>query len=283
MNRRTSLLAACLFLPVAVTGGCTQGEINVDQAGGNTPPKGVVSTVSVKGQVDTAIDRRPTEELAPGGNADSLPTPDRSQWRPRMPMIRVGSCPGEDCTYGNLVVACEHLSLVASDSLGAKQTGTTIHKGDTVTLVTGNLHLIEPGIVLIKRDYEITKYPNPEGGPQRPRRDTLRFVAGDTLYVLDYVELGEWNWWYRGKAGDGEEFWTGVGERAFSPEDEHAPAIAITKPRGEWWYKLQKDGESEGGWVQGGRGRFVDRKFLSLVTDWKCGSDPQDSDLRPTE
>jgi len=199
-------------------------------------------------------------------------------------MIRAGSCPGEDCTYGNLVVACEDLPLVATDSLGAKQTGVTIHKGDTVTLVTGNLHLIEPGIVLVKRDYAITEYSNAEGGPRRPRPDTLRFFSGDTLYVLDYLELGDWNWWYRGKAGASEEFWTGAGQRSFGPGDRQRPAISISKARGEWWYKLQVDVHDEGGWMRGGRGRWVDRKFLPINSGWKCGSDTEDSvdsDLSP--
>jgi hypothetical protein len=201
-----------------------------------------------------------------------------------MPMVRAGSCPGEDCSYGNLVVACVDLPLFAADSLGAKQGGVTIRKGDTVTLVTGNLHLIEPGIVLIKRDYEITEYSNSEGGPRQPRPDTLRFFAGDTLYVLDYLELGDWNWWYRGNAGASEEFWTGVLQRSYGPGDDQRPAISVSKTRGEWWYKLQVNQQDEGGWVRGGRGRYVDRRFIGLGSDWKCGSDPTDSeesDLRP--
>ena len=193
-------------------------------------------------------------------------------------MVRVGACPGEDCTYGNLVTACESLPLVATDSVGAKPTGVVVHRGDTVTLATGNLHLIEPGIVLVKRDYAITDVVDESADYKAPRSDTLRFVAGDTVYVLNYLELGAWEWWYRGKPGSGDEFWTGAFQRSYGPGDDQRPAVAISKPRGEWWYKLQVGTDGEGGWMRGGRGRWIDRKFIPLNSDWKCGSDPADSD-----
>ena len=189
-----------------------------------------------------------------------------------MPMLRAGSCEGEDCTYGVPVVACRDLTLLAADSLRAKQSG-FVHRGDTVTLVTGNLRLFEPGIVLIKRDYAITNYSDGEGGTGRPRSDTLRFYAGDTLYVLDYLELGDWNWWYRGKAGSGAEFWTGPLQRVFEAGDDQRPAVSISKPRGEWWYKLQRDPRSEAGWIRASDSdRSEDWEFVRLHADATCGS-----------
>ena len=65
--------------------------------------------------------------------------------------------------------------------------------------------------------------------------DTLRFFAGDTLYVLNYLDLGSWDWWYRGKAGVGQEFWSGALQRSFSGR-ENLPAVSISAPRGDWWY-----------------------------------------------
>jgi len=282
MNHPAHLLGPFVFAAVILTGGCTQGEVSVQQRRDSTASSTIPA--SAPSRVDIADEPSPVLQYQAGPRPDTVPTPDRSRWRPKMPMVRVGSCPGEDCTYGNLVVACVDLPLFAADSLGAKQSGVTIRKGDTVTLVTGNLHLTEPGIVLIKRDYEITEYSNSEGGPRQPRPDTLRFFAGDTVYVLDYLELGDWNWWYRGNAGASEEFWTGVLQRSYGPGDDQRPAISVSKTRGEWWYKLQVNQQDEGGWVRGGRGRYVDRKFIGLDSDWKCGSDPGNSrysDLDP--
>jgi hypothetical protein len=214
--------------------------------------------------------------------ADTLPTSDRSQWRPKMPIVRAGSCPGEDCEYGYLVTACKDLPLLATDSTGAKQTGIILHKGDTATLVTGNLHLLEPGIVLMKRDYAITDIVDESSDHKAPRPDTLRFFAGDTVYVLDYIELGTWNWWYRGKLGRGDEFWTGVLQRWHGGDDEKKPAVSISRPRGEWWYELQVDSNTEGGWVRAGRGWWVDLSFVEVNSDWKCGGPGGDSDLSGT-
>jgi len=281
-----------LFKPVVLTScvllfaGCTRDELKPAQGGSVPASKNGTVVGAGNTPVETAGELKAPAKAQSASRADTLPTPDRSQWRPRMPMVRVGSCPGEDCSYGNLVTACEDLPLVSTDSIGAKPTGFIVHKGDTVTLATGNLHLLEPGIVVMKRDYAITDIIDQSSDYKAPRPDTLRFFAGDTVYVLDYLELGAWNWWYRGKPGSDDEFWTGAFQRSYGPEDDQRPGVAILKPRGEWWYKLQVDADDEGGWMRGGRGRWVDRRFISLNSDWKCGSDPADSgesDLRPPQ
>ena len=268
------------FLPASVLlfSGCTHDELKLPQGSSVPTSKSVTVAAAGNSQVDTASELKAIVEGQLPGRGDTLATPDRSQWRPRMPMVRVGSCPGEDCTYGSLVTACQDLPLAASDSIRAKPACVVVHKGDTVTLVTGNLHLLEPGIVVMRRDYAITDIFDESSDYKAARPDTLRFYAGDTVYVLNYLELGAWDWWYRGKPGSGDEFWTGAFQRSYGPGDDQRPAVAISKPHGEWWYKLQVDTGSEGGWIRGGRGRWVDRKFIPLNSDWKCGSDPADSD-----
>jgi hypothetical protein len=122
----------------------------------------------------------------------------------------------------------------------------------------------------MQRDYSITDFVDSETDHKTPRPDTLRFFAGDTVYVLDYLELGDWSWWYRGKRGSGHEFWTGVLQRAHGQKDEQKPAVSISTPHGEWWYKLQIDTGNDGGWVRSGRGWWVDLKFVRLDSDWTC-------------
>jgi len=186
-----------------------------------------------------------------------------------MPMVRTGACPGESCVYGYPVVACRNLSFRASDSFDTEEIG-VFAKGDTAILVTGNLHLTEPGIVLIKRDHAVTDIEY-DGESYGPAKDTLRFFAGDTLYVLDYLELGSWNWWYRGKAGASEEFWTGPLQRSFELGDEQRPAISISAPRGAWWYMLRSRSGAEG-WVRTDvEGWWGERNFVRTDRDdWKC-------------
>ena len=269
--------AALLTGSVILLSGWAHDELKVEQGGQLPPSKTVIVAAAANSQADTAGEAKEAATSQPTNPGDTLPTPDRSQWRPKMPMVRAGSCPGEDCTYGYLVVACEDLPLLSTDSVRAKPLGTALHKGDTATLVTGNLHILEPGIVLMKRDYAITDVVDEDY--KAPRPDTLRFFSGDTVYVLDYLELGAWNWWYRGKPGGGDEFWTGVLQRSHGPGDEKKPAVAISKPRGEWWYQLQIDAGNEGGWIRVERGWWVELKFVRLDSDWKCGGRPGKSDV----
>ena len=63
-----------------------------------------------------------------------------------------------------------------------------------------------------------------------PRRDTLHFFAGDTVYILTYLELGSWGWGYRGRAGSGDEFWSGSFLRYSGRHgDPERPAITIAE------------------------------------------------------
>jgi len=187
-------------------------------------------------------------------------------------MVKVRACVGEGCHYDYPVVACQDLLLRASDSLDAKEIQ-TLRKGDTATLVTGNLHLTEPGIVLIKRDYALTDIEldyEKDGKWSMPARDTLRFFAGDTLYVLNYLDLGRWEWWYRGNPGAGDEFWSGPLQRSFSSRRD-LPAVSISEPRGDWWYKLRGRSGSEG-WIRtAGEGWWQEKKFVETASgEWKC-------------
>ena len=277
LHRFPKAAAVSCWLFVAA---CAHEELKVASAEQSPASKDAATAHVPDVVVDTASI---TTAAAPQqSSGDTLPTPDRSQWRPKMPMVRAGSCPGEDCEYGYLVKACKDLLLFATDSSGAKPTGITLRKGDTATLVTGNLHLLEPGIVVMKRDYAITDIVDEGSDYKAPRPDTLRFFAGDTVYVLDYLELGSWNWWYRGKPGSGDEFWTGVLQRSYSGDEAQRPAVSISRPRGEWWYRLKIDTDTEGGWVRAGRGWWVDLSFVRVGSDWKCGGPGGESDLSGT-
>jgi len=277
MNILAFFKPASLLGPILMLAGCTHDELKVAQ-NAQVPTSNSAAVAASATIPDNAGAQLGANTAQTANRTDTLPTPDRSQWRPKMPMVLVGSCPGEDCTYGTLVTACEDLRLTASDSIGAKPNGIVVHRRDTVTIVSGNLHLLEPGIVVMKRDYAITDIVDEGSDYKAPRPDTLRFFAGDTVYVLNYLELGAWDWWYRGRPGSGDEFWTGAFQNSYGPGDDQRPGVAISKARGEWWYKLQIDTGGEGGWIRGGRGRWIDRRFIPLGSDWKCGNDPANSD-----
>jgi hypothetical protein len=165
---------------------------------------------------------------------------------PKLPFIIRGSCEGEDCTYGYKIVACRALSLAASDTGDRTPVG-KIQAGDTVRVQTGNFHVVQPGIVVMKRDYAITDKMS-EGQSLGPREDTLRFFARDTVYLLDRGELGGWTWWYRGKKQSENEFWSGPAQTAFGPGEEPA-GVSLSLPQGEMWYLLSTSAGLEG-WLK---------------------------------
>lgn len=254
-----SLTLCCVVLFAA---GCTQSEKSGEQSGR-------------KIQADTTWIYAPDSAGTASARDAALPKRDHSTWRPQMPMVMAGACPGESCGYGFDVVACEALKLQAADSLGAKDV-LTLAKMDTATLVTGNYHVTQPGLVLLRRDYvqsdiELLEETS-EGKTTMPRRDTLRFFAGDTVYILTYLELGSWRWWYRGKAGSGDEFWSGSLQRYWGRHgDPERPAITIAEGRGEWWYRLRSRLGSEG-WLRITRDSAWAGGMVAPVNsdDWKC-------------
>lgn len=242
--------------------GCTQSERPVEQSGKKSQSDAARLTVADSADTFSARDA-------------ALPVRDHSQWRPPMPMVMAGACPGESCQYGFAVVVCEDLRLRVSDSLDAKDV-LSLAKGDTATLVTGNLHVTQPGLVLLKRDYAQTDIElleeSYDGKTTMPARDTLHFFAGDTIYILTYLELGSWRWWYRGKPGSGDEFWSGSLQRYSGRRgDPERPAVTISEPRGEWWYKLRSRSGAEG-WVRiTGDSAWVGGKVAPVDSDdWKC-------------
>ncbi len=162
-----------------------------------------------------------------------------------LPRRLVGACEGEDCQYGYAVVACADLALRSGDSAGAPVVG-WIAKGDTATVVTGNLWVLAPGVVVLRRDYVLASDEGEEG--PIPRVDTLRFQAGDTVYVLEYGQLGEWEWWYKGRLSGGQEFWDGPSQRAFRAGAEALPGHSLSVSHREYWLQLRASGGTQGWW-----------------------------------
>ncbi len=189
------------------------------------------------------VDQSPPSQPAPTPTVAVVPANDTAR-HPPLPYIVRGSCEGEDCSYGYEAVACKFVDLMASDTTNKTVVG-KVKNGDTVTVQTGNFHVVSPGIVVMKRDYAITDKMD-EGTSYGPRQDTLRFFAGDTVYVLDRGELGWWTWWYRGKRQSENEFWSGPAQTAFG--DEELPAVSFSRPRGQMWYQVRTKSGVEGWW-----------------------------------
>src|SRR5207237_2991953 len=114
------------------------------------------------------------------------------------PWIAKSVCPGEYCQFGTWR-ACT--TLVARN---AKQRDApvifTIRRGEEFTAVDGDVHVEVPGVVVFR--YATA---NP---PMEVHDDSIRFTPADTLFLLNEFSEGYLNWWFRGRAGTGRQFWT---------------------------------------------------------------------------
>jgi hypothetical protein len=111
----------------------------------------------------------------------------------------------------------------------------TIKKGEKFRAITGNVHILRPGIVKVLEAFA-------EGD------DTLRvtFAAGDTIWLLDYVGEGGQNIWYgdRVRTIDVDDWdWSQLEARTAPP-----PAKLIREPRAEWWVQVQNQ-RGQTGWI----------------------------------
>ena len=176
---------------------------------------------------------------------------------PRLPLPRVTrtGCDESGCEHARPALACRELVLHATDSDRAPVLG-RIGPGDSLTIMTANLHIVSPGTVFFRNNYAITEKYHGDGARQdEPRPDTVRFAAGDTLYVFEQHEEGFVTWWYRGMLGVGMPFW------------DTAEAVEVSPRRTVFWYKTRR-GDGTVGWWKG-QGREV--ASFPLRCDMKQG------------
>ncbi len=146
-----------------------------------------------------------------------------------------GGCAEDGCGFPWRRVACHELTLRAQDSDHAALVG-TIAAGDTFTVVSSHLHIVAPSRVIFRKAYAITDAYDIDGA-RGPRPDTVRFAAGDTLYVFEHD--GEFfRWWYRGMFGRGLPFW--------DQADEASPQRTVT------WYQVAKSNTASAWWKSKG-------------------------------
>jgi len=168
--------------------------------------------------------------------------------RPTMPRVLHGYCEGEDqCAHimGAHLLACEPLVLRAD----ARRNAPVVKKvaqGDSLQVTDATTRVVAPGIVVARRSIVVAdEWADDQG--RVPRRDTVRMTVGDTLYVLEYGELGTWAWWYRGRLWSGGEFWSGPAQRVFD-RTYRPPAVSLSAPRAELWVQVTTPAGAKGWW-----------------------------------
>jgi hypothetical protein len=183
------------------------------------------------------------------------------------PIVLVNACEGEDCETQFTALACDDAVLRSASSVRAPRVA-RITRGDTVEVRRTDLHIIRPGIVVLKRAYVLDSEASDDPDQSRiPRTDTLRFAAGDTLYLLRYLELGSWLWWH-GRPSSGSEFWAGPAGEGYggaTHRSDSSLAIARSQPEVDVWWLIERQGATSAWWLRDSRGSI---RSLPAMQHW---------------
>lgn len=168
--------------------------------------------------------------------------------RLRFPMVFAASCEGEDCETSFKGLACAPVELRAAADTAAPVVA-RVARGDSVHVTRTDLHLVRPGIVVVKKPIVRASETGMDDDRATPRADTLRIAAGDTVWLLQYEQLGWWRYWWKGRTTDGGQFWGVADDEEALGEVTHdtSRAVARAQPATESWWLLD-DGKHPIGW-----------------------------------
>lgn len=264
MRTRTPTLLAALVVIAACSRGRSTEETRASAPASPTIPSSTVASPTVESPtVASSAVATPVATAAPLAH-DSVvtSTPDTgvrvgADGRLLLPIVFAESCEGEGCETSFRAVACATLDLrSAADS--AAPVVARLARGDSVHVSRTDLHVARPGIVVVKQRIVRASERDMDSNEPMPRQDTLRFAPGDTVYLLQYEQLGWWLYWWKGKTTDGEGFW-GIpadDEALGVVSDDTSLAVARSQPVIERWWLLD-DGKHPIGWWRADSARYL--------------------------
>ena len=169
------------------------------------------------------------------------------------PVVTEDACEGESCQSSYPAMACREVALLTAPRSGSASAA-ILKRGDTIDVRT-DLHLKKPGIVVLKRAVEM---PDEWNTGLREAPPPLRFAAGDTLLLLNYIGEGFWKASHKGRVTEVQEFWGGPGQAEIGPDDVAQAAVAIgTAPEIDTWLRVSRGGQVIGWWLQDHSGALV--------------------------
>ena len=179
-------------------------------------------------------------------DADSSVKFDAS-FHPILPLLFANACQGEDCVTRFPGEVCTATKLLSAPVDSAPVIA-TLSVGDTVQVLRRDLRVPSVGVVVLNKDFVLDYATDMETDARMPRPDTVRFVRGDTVYVLRYGALGEWDWAYRGVVHYSSQFWAAApGQTLGVTSTRSSVAAASSNPVVEdWWYVQPRRGRA--GW-----------------------------------
>jgi len=167
----------------------------------------------VFGLVGSGVPARAQEEGATG--LDRWPKAPR----PEAPFIRHRGCPFECCRYGQWTLVGS--AVVRRRPSAKAPVSFRLVNGAPILADTGFVRIDPIGLVILR-------------APHRDEMNDIPYVAGDSLFVLDYVGENVHNAWLRG--------------RAIQTVVDELPGRVVREPRAQWWARI-RDRRGRVGWV----------------------------------
>lgn len=161
-------------------------------------------------------------------------------------IVGVGLCPFELCKFGNWQ-ALERLPVYRTEG-DPTRVVTHLTRQEAFVALTGNLHTVKPGEVLLRRAH-VARGPqlrvDPRGytAKRHATPSTLRLKAGDVVQVLTSIGEGYYLIRHRGKVYEVLRFWEETGSPYKAPGELRSPM------RNEWWVQVRTRG-GQRGWIR---------------------------------
>jgi hypothetical protein len=180
---------------------------------------GVLTVLALVAPVDTIAAQ---DSSAAGSRWPAAP-------RPKAPIIIHRACPFECCQYGRWTL--REPAVVRERPTRNARVLFRPRTGVRLFADTGFVRIESVGLVVLRTDHV-------------DRMNGVRYVAGDSLLVLDYLGEGVHNGWLRGRAVQTEIFW--LPEDPLRPRE--MPGQLMRNVSAQWWARV-RDARGRRGWV----------------------------------
>jgi len=158
---------------------------------------------------------------------------------PELPIYYRDVCPGEGCSFGPWL-ACDTVRIL-TEAKGSAPTAFMLHRGDTITALTGDIKITQAGKVVFSTKIRVDQ----EG-------THALFTPADTLYPLIHLGEGFGSWYFRGKGGGGFFFFGTSDNTAEIDTGPNEGYSVVRQARHEWWVKVRTSKGREGWFTPSG-------------------------------